>query len=72
MVAGTYLVEVKGYWSDQWEAKYQSNQDVLVLGKAEMQPVLDYVTKTYGKDFIRLYETGKRGREADGACLESK
>lgn len=50
------LTEVKGYKSDQWMAKINANPDVRVLYKDDLQPVLTYVTMTYGKDYINKYE----------------
>ncbi len=50
------VTEVKGFNSDQWQAKYQANPDVRVLYEEDMKPILTYVKRQYGKDFIRLYE----------------
>ena len=50
------VIEIKGYQTEQWKCKQVANPDVLVLGKNEMQPILDFVVAKYGKDFIRLYE----------------
>jgi hypothetical protein len=51
------LVEIKGYNSDEWEAKHAANPDVKTLYKEEMKPILKYAMDKYGKDFIKLYET---------------
>lgn len=53
---GTYL-EIKGYLSPQAEAKFGAFPDGLIVVRREnMQFVFDYVLKTYGRDFVRLYE----------------
>lgn len=51
------LVEIKGYKSEQWEAKLSANPDVIVLYQADLKPVFDYVINKHGKDFVKLYET---------------
>lgn len=53
------LVEIKGYKTEQWIAKYNSNQDVDVLYEDKMKPILEYVTEKYGKNFIKLYEESR-------------
>lgn len=50
------LLEIKGYKSDQWEAKLASNPDIKVLYSNDLVEVFEYVNKVYGKDFIKLYE----------------
>lgn len=50
------FVEIKGYKSDQWEAKLKSNPDIKILYGKDLKEVFEYVNKVYGKDFIRLYE----------------
>ena len=50
------FVEIKGYKSDQWEAKLKSNPDIKILYGKDLKEVFEYVNKIYGKDFIRLYE----------------
>lgn len=58
IVDGKY-VEIKGYWCEQWEAKYSQfpkNETLQVLTKNEIQPYLNYVIDKHGKDFISLYE----------------
>jgi hypothetical protein len=50
------VVEVKGYVSEQWNAKHVANPDVVCLGAAEMKPFLEYAMAVHGKDFIKLYE----------------
>lgn len=49
------LIEIKGYKSEQWLSKLESNKDVEVLYQQEMKPFLDYAIGKYGKDFTRLY-----------------
>lgn len=50
------LVEIKGYWSQQWEAKRIANPDVQVLYKDDIKPFIDYAKITYGNKFTTLYE----------------
>lgn len=55
---GKYI-EIKGYRSKQWEAKFNQfpkEETLEVLMKDEMKPYLDYVIGKYGEDFIKLYE----------------
>ncbi len=53
---GEYI-EVKGYDSEQFRVKEASFDGKLtVLRKPEMEPILQYVTSKYGKDYISLYE----------------
>lgn len=52
----TYI-EIKGYYDETWILKYESFELPLkVLYKKDMKKYLDYVTKKYGKDFVKLYE----------------
>lgn len=48
------IIEIKGYKSKQWEAKYISNPDIKVLYKDDMQPYLNYVIEKYGVDFWKI------------------
>lgn len=50
------IIEIKGYSTDQWKSKEEQNPDVIVLYKDDMKLYLDYVTNTYGTDFIKLYD----------------
>lgn len=50
------VVEIKGYKSEQWEAKLKANPDIKVLYSNDLKEVFEYVNKVYGKDFIELYE----------------
>jgi len=53
---GSY-VEIKGYLSPEFERKKESFPCKLqVLTLVEIKPILEYVEKKYGKDFIKLYE----------------
>lgn len=57
MATSTYI-EIKGYNDARSKAKAaQFPNKLKVYTKLEMQPILDYVISTYGKDFIRLYES---------------
>jgi len=55
IVEGT-IVEVKGYKTEQWLAKLEANPDVKVLYEKDLEPIIEYVTNKYSKDFINLYE----------------
>jgi hypothetical protein len=55
-IVSSQLVEIKGFKSDEWEAKLRFNQDVKVLYKADLENVFEYVKTTYGKNFIEMYE----------------
>lgn len=60
------FVEIKGYNSPQWLAKREANPDVEVLGSREMKPILEYVVKKYGKNFINLYkDSSVQGAQTD-------
>lgn len=51
-------VEVKGYSTDQWEAKeLQFKHDLLVIYKEEIKKYLKYVVDKYGKNFVDKYES---------------
>ena len=53
---GTF-VEIKGLMNEQNKTKISSFKDkLLVLGKVEIVPYLEYAIEKYGKDFIKLYE----------------
>lgn len=57
-VDDTY-VEIKGFWSSQWQAKlnqFPKTEKLKIIGKNEIKPYLEYVVNKYGKDFIKLYE----------------
>lgn len=55
-IVNSDLVEIKGYNSDEWEAKHAANPDVKTLYKEEMKPIIKYAVDKYGKDYIKLYE----------------
>lgn len=64
IVDGGY-VEVKGWLDAKNKAKItQFDRPLIVLGKAEMKPLLSYAIKTYGDDFVNMYggESGNRTR----------
>ena len=54
-----YYVEIKGYWTQQWESKltqFPEKEKLIVLTEDDMKPYFDYVIEKYGVDFINLYE----------------
>ena len=57
-IDGKY-VEIKGYWTEQWQAKleqFPKDEILEVLTEQEIKPYIDYVVEKYGKDYIKLYE----------------
>ena len=58
-IEGDVYVEIKGYYSKQWEVKYEmfsKQHKIKVIYKKDIQKYLDYVVNKYGKNFIELYE----------------
>lgn len=54
---GTYI-EIKGYYSEQWEAKQnQFKEKLIILDKNSIKLYMQYAEEKYGKDFIKLYES---------------
>lgn len=51
-----HIVEIKGYENEQWKCKIRDNQDIKVIGKESIKPIIEYVISKYGKNFIMLYE----------------
>lgn len=50
-------IEIKGYENKKWKCKLsQFPHKLKVLKKNDMLPILEYVIKKYGKDFIKLYD----------------
>ena len=53
---GTY-VEIKGYLTDQAQAKFKFfYRPLLVLVQADLRDMFDYVSQTYGRNVVALYE----------------
>lgn len=50
------LIEIKGWSTNQWKAKELQVKNITVFYKDKMKPILDYVVKNYGKNFIKLYD----------------
>lgn len=56
-IEGDTYVEVKGYYTEQVEAKTKAFPYKLkFLDKKTIKPYVDYVVSKYGQDYIRLYE----------------
>ncbi len=56
---GEDFVEIKGYWTDQWQAKldqFPKDKNLIILDKETIKPYLEYAISKYGNDFTRLYE----------------
>ena len=50
-------IEIKGMETMKWKAKLEQFPFRLtVLSTEKMKPILDYVIKKHGKDFVRLYD----------------
>lgn len=50
------IVEIKGYKSEQWEAKISQNPDIKVLYFDDIKPYLDYCEKQYNCKLEDLYD----------------
>lgn len=51
-------VEVKGYYDAKTKAKEaQFPEKLIMMRKAEMEPIIEYVLRKYGKDYTSLYDT---------------
>ena len=50
------VIEIKGWKTPQWEAKYQHNADVIVLGFDDIKPMIERAKQIYGEDFTVAYE----------------
>lgn len=53
------IVEIKGYISEQWEAKHRQNPDIIVLYKDDMTKYIDYAVKRYGEKLELNYTNNK-------------
>jgi hypothetical protein len=51
-----HVIEIKGYKTEQWDAKLKANPDVTVLYEKDLTAVFNYVVNKYGKNYIELYE----------------
>lgn len=48
------IIEIKGYKSKQWDAKFEQNPDVKVLYWDDIKPMYDYCVNEYGKEFWKV------------------
>lgn len=58
IIDGKYI-EIKGYSSKQWEAKFNQfpkEETLEVIDKHTIKPYINYVEQKYGKNYITLYE----------------
>lgn len=53
------IIEIKGYSTEQWQAKQEQNPDVITLYKNDMKPYLQYVHDNYTNDIVSLYDNEK-------------
>jgi len=52
--------EIKGYMTEKSKEKIkQFNEKIIVVDKEKIKPILEYVEKKYGKNYISLYENYK-------------
>lgn len=61
-VVDTNYIEIKGRWTDKWQAKldqFPYPDRLVVLTRKDMKPYIDYTISTYGSDFVRLYENSQ-------------
>ena len=61
IVDGKYI-EIKNFNTDQVQSKirdFPQDKELTVLFKADMKPYLAYCTKTYGKNFVDMYDVDK-------------
>jgi len=49
------IIEIKGYINKQTKEKFKVIPNLIVLLKNDLKKEFEYVEKTYGKDFIKLY-----------------
>lgn len=55
-VVNDEIVEIKGYFSEQYNQKLKYlTKKILIIGKEEIKPYIQYVIETYGKNYINLY-----------------
>ena len=60
LLSDNTYIEIKGYQTEQWKAKYQQVQiPLIVLSRTEMQPIFNYVQTKYGSNWIELYDNSK-------------
>lgn len=50
------IIEIKGFKTEQWQAKIEQNPDVIVLYAKEMEKYLNYATEKYGNHIEMLYD----------------
>jgi len=57
VLSNNTFVEIKGWVGDQFKAKlHHFPHQISVIGREEIKPFLEYAIKTYGSNFIELYE----------------
>ena len=58
--------EIKGYVSLEWQAKldaFPKDKVLHVYYTDEMRPIFDYVVKTYGNDWMYMYDSSKSTKD---------
>lgn len=56
------IIEIKGYKTEQWEAKISQNPDIIVLGREDIKQYLVYIQEKYslkGLELVKLYDYRK-------------
>jgi hypothetical protein len=57
---GDKYVEIKGYRTEQVEAKIsQFPRQLVIIDKDSVKPYIEYVYSRYGKNYVSLYECGR-------------
>lgn len=60
------LVEIKGFRTEQWEAKLKHNPDIKVIYKPDIKPYIEYVVSKYGYDYTNLYDSSNPKNDING------
>lgn len=58
-IIGDTYIEIKGLYTDEAEAKKQCfplDKRLIILGKAELQPCLEYAKQVYGTQYYNIYD----------------
>lgn len=60
------FIEIKGYWSKQWQAKldqFPNSLSLKIISKKDIVPYIEYAENKYGKNFISQYDNYKGNKE---------
>lgn len=53
------IIEIKGYNTNQWQAKHDCNPDIKVLFEKDMKSYINYVRQKYTPNLTELYDNSK-------------